>query len=153
MKINIRLATDRDIQKICEIVSQLTPGLPHDYRDAIVQFNKHIEINPDYFLWVAELDEKVVGTAMMHLQHKLSYHCGRAAHLEDVVVDKDHRGKGIGELLVNKAIETAKQYECYKILLTCFQKTTAYYEKFGFVQHDIGMRLTLVENLYPSSQS
>lgn len=153
MKINIRLATDRDIKNICEIVSQLTPGLPHDYRDAENKFESHIKNNQDYFLWVAELDGEVVGTAMAHLQHKLSHHCGTALHLEDVVVDKDHRGKGIGELLVNKAIETAKQYECYKILLTCFQKTTAYYEKFGFVQHDIGMRLTLVENLYPSSQS
>ena len=168
MNVIIRQAEDEDIPSICRIISQLTPGLPHDYRDAVLKFRDYIKHNRDYWLWVATADlnaapktgqftymanykpnVQVVGTAMMHFQHKLSYNCGTAAHLEDVVVDQRFRGCGIGELLVEKAIETAKAFECYKIMLTCFAKTVPYYLKFGFKQHDIGMKLVLKEE-YPN---
>jgi len=99
-------------------------------------------------LWVAELDGKIVGTAMMHLQHKLSYQCGTAAHVEDLIVDKKHKGMGIGDMLVKKAIETAKKHSCYKIMLTCYPKTASYYERFKFVKHDIGMKRVLINELY-----
>lgn len=146
----IERAKEKDIETICRIVSQMTPGLPHDYTAAIEKFQETIKDNPDYFLWVARRDGIVVGTAMMHLQHKLSYNCGTAAHLEDVVVDKEHRGLGIGEALIQNAIQTAKKHNCYKLMLTCWEKTVKYYEKLGFQKHDIGMKLNLKE-IYPQS--
>ena len=94
---------------------------------------------------MAELEGQIAGTAMMHLQHKLSYRCGTAAHLEDVVVDAAARGRGVGETLVETAIAAAREHGCYKIMLTCYEKTVPYYERFGFIQHDIGMRMTLKE--------
>ncbi len=145
----IRRATAADIPEVCQLVGQLSPmGFKHDYTDAVKKFCSHIGPSPDYYLWVAELGGKVVGTAMMHLQHKLSYHCGTAAHLEDVVVDRDCRGQVVGEHLVREAIKTAEAHRCYKLMLTCYSKTAVYYERFGFQQHDIGMRLELKEKLY-----
>ena len=145
----IRKATERDIEAVCRLIGQMSPmGFRHDYTNAIDKFRSHISGNPDYFLWVAELSGNIAGTAMMHLQHKLSYHCGTAAHLEDVVVDQAYRGQGIGAELVREAVTTARQHGCYKIMLTCYPKTAAYYERFGFRQHDIGMRLDLKEQLY-----
>ena len=153
MTVTIRLAESAwDIALCCRLVNQLTPELTHDYKNAFEKFKATIQRNPDYFLWVAELtdgDRDIVGTAMMHLQHKLSYHCGVAAHLEDVVVDKGYRGKGIGKVLVAKAIATAKEHGCYKIMLTCFEKTIPYYKAQGFQTHDFGMRLNLKTDLYP----
>lgn len=169
MNVNIRLADNEDIPAICRIISQLTPGLPHDYLDAVDKFDYAIKHNADYYLWVATIDlnprprtgaftymatykpnVQVVGTAMMHLQHKLSYNCGTAAHLEDVVVDQKYRGQGIGELLVKTAIKTAKAFDCYKLMLTCFEKTVPYYRQFGFNRHDVGMKLVLKEE-YPNA--
>ena len=146
----IELATSSDVSEICRLVQLLSPGSPHDYRDAIKKFNSSILPSPDYFLWVVKEDGKIIGTGMMHLQHKLSYRCGTAAHLEDVVVDLDQRGKGVGRLIVDTAIQEAKKHNCYKLMLTCFEKTIPYYESFGFEKHDIGMRLNLKE-LYESS--
>ena len=140
----IRKAILQDVVRICEIVAQMTPGLPHDYRKADEQFLK-IDGNEDCFLWVAELENKVVGTAMMHLQHKLSHNCSVAAHLEDLVIDSSYRGKGIGEKLLTTAVETARSRGAYKIMLTCYEKTTIFYQKYGFVKHDIGMRMSLKE--------
>jgi N-acetylglutamate synthase-like GNAT family acetyltransferase len=145
----IRKAAAGDIPEVCRLVGQLSPmGFKHNYTDAVEKFRSHIQPSPDYYLWVAEPDGKVVGTAMMHLQHKLSYHCGTAAHLEDVVIDRDYRGQGVGEQLVRQAIETAKAQQCYKLMLTCYAKTAVYYEQFGFKQHDIGMRLDLKDKLF-----
>ncbi|MBI1371850.1 MAG: GNAT family N-acetyltransferase [Phycisphaera sp.] len=146
--IEVREAESDDIEAACRIVGQLSPGQPHDYRDAVEKFERHIRPSPDYYLWVAVEDGVVIGTAMMHLQHKLSYRCGTAAHLEDVVVDASARGRGAGRMLVQTAIDTARRHGCYKIMLTCFEKTTRYYEPFGFERHDIGMRMTLKEALY-----
>lgn len=146
--IEIKLAIDEDIPEVCRLVQQMSPGSPHDYRNAIIKFQTCIKSSPDYFLWVAKLDGKVVGTAMMHLQHKLSYSCGVAAHLEDVVVDNEWKNLGIGTALVEKAIETAKEHSCYKIMLGCFEKTVLFYERFGFLKHDVGMRMNLKDKLY-----
>lgn len=143
--INIRKATVNDIPSICNLVQQLSPGFSHDYRNAKEKFKSHIEPSPDYYLWVAEADGEILGTAMMHLQHKLSYHCGTAAHLEDVVVDVSARGLGIGKKLVESAVAVAKEHDCYKIMLTCFEKTIPYYEQLGFSVHDTGMRMELKE--------
>jgi glucosamine-phosphate N-acetyltransferase len=86
---------------------------------------------------------------MMHYQYKLSYHCGIAAHLEDVVVDPEYRKRGIGEELVVLAMHTAMDKGCYKLMLTCYEKTIPYYEKLGFARHDFGMRMSLKDE-YPS---
>ena len=145
MDIVIRPAKPEEVRAICNLVSQMSPDCQQDYRGAIDKFIVHIKDNPDYFLWVAIVDDVVIGTAMMHLQHKLSYVCGTAAHLEDVVVDAAWRGKGIGEKLVATAVQTAKEHNCYKIMLTCRSKTVGYYTRFGFADHDIGMRMSLKE--------
>lgn len=140
----IRVALAEDIPHVVRLVRQLTPdGKEPDYRGAVEKYTRHIQASPDYYLWVAEHEGRIVGTAMLHLQHKLSYRCGTAAHLEDVVVDAATRGRGIGRRLVEEAIATARRHDCYKIMLTCYEKTVPYYQALGFQVHDVGMRLSL----------
>ena len=144
----VRLAKVEDIKQVCRLVQQMSPSTPHDYREAEAKFKYSIQQSPDCFLWVAEGPPSfgvpsICGTAMMHLQHKLSYHCGTAAHLEDVVVDSECRGHGIGKLLVDHAIKTAQDMNCYKIMLTCWEKTVPYYLKLGFENHGFEMRMSL----------
>jgi len=60
---------------------------------------------------------------------------GLKARIEDVVVDKDSRGKGFGETLVRYAIEKAKQRGCAKVDLTSRPDRTEanrLYLKIGF---------------------
>ena len=137
------------IPAVCRLVGQLSPmGYKHDYRNAVEMFTQNIKNNPDYFLWVAMIHNRVVGTVMMHLQHKLSYHCGTAAHVEDLVVDESCRGGLVGDKLLRHAIQTAKDWGCYKIMLTCWDKSVGYFERFGFQDNGHDMRMNLKENLY-----
>jgi phosphinothricin acetyltransferase len=59
--------------------------------------------------------------------------------IEDVAVNKDHRGKGIGKSLVEKLIEIAKQKNCDKIVLNTSEKNSKFYEKIGFEKNEIQM--------------
>jgi ribosomal protein S18 acetylase RimI-like enzyme len=59
--------------------------------------------------------------------------------IEDVAVNKDHRGKGIGKSLVEKLIEIGKQKKCDKIVLNTSEKNSKFYEKIGFEKNEIQM--------------
>jgi ribosomal protein S18 acetylase RimI-like enzyme len=78
----------------------------------------------------------IIGVASIHIIYKLSRTLGL---IEDVAVNKDHRGKGIGKSLVEKLIEIGKQKNCDKIVLNTSEKNSKFYEKIGFEKNEIQM--------------
>ena len=99
-------------------------------------------LNPDYIndpsstTMVAYEGNTIIGVASIHIIYKLSRTLGL---IEDVAVNKDHRGKGIGKSLVEKLIEIGKQKNCDKIVLNTSQKNSKFYEKIGFEKNEIQM--------------
>lgn len=66
------------------------------------------------------------------------------ALLEDVFVEKDYRGEGIGKRLVQDSIKLARQKKCYKILATSRYsrpKVHALYKSFGFKEQGKEFRM------------
>ena len=87
-------------------------------------------LNPDYLndpssttMVVCE-GNTIIGVASIHVIYKLSRTLGL---IEDVAVNKDHRGKGIGKSLVEKLIEIGKQKNCDKIVLNTSEKNSKFY--------------------------
>ena len=80
--------------------------------------------------------DTIIGVASIHIIYKLSRTLGL---IEDVAVNKDHRGKGIGKSLVEKLIEIGKQKNCDKIVLNTSEKNSKFYEKIGFEKNEIQM--------------
>ena len=78
----------------------------------------------------------IIGVASIHIIYKLSRTLGL---IEDVAVNKDHRGKGIGKSIVEKLIEIGKQKNCDKIVLNTSEKNSKFYEKIGFEKNEIQM--------------
>ena len=76
----------------------------------------------------------IIGVASIHIIYKLSRTLGL---IEDVAVNKDHRGKGIGKSIVEKLIEIGKQKNCDKIVLNTSEKNSKFYEKIGFEKNEI----------------
>ena len=64
---------------------------------------------------------------------------GVKAWIEDVVVDKKERGKGIGKLLIEHLINFSKSKSCDKIILNSKESNIPFYNKLGFVQNEIQM--------------
>jgi len=110
-----------------------------DKEKAIEIYNK-IKSNPNHLVYVAILDERVVGSTTMLIEPKFIHDGGNVSHIEDVVVSKEHQGKGIGEMLVQSLLELAKDNNCYKTILDCSDEVKPFYEKIGFKRHSNGMR-------------
>ncbi|MGC9146666.1 MAG: GNAT family N-acetyltransferase [Infirmifilum sp.] len=66
------------------------------------------------------------------------------ALLEDVYVNESNRGQGIGKLLVKKAIDLARELNCYKIIATSrFGRSELHqwYQKLGFKLYGYEFRI------------
>src|SRR5690606_9255839 len=63
------------------------------------------------FIYVIEdpNTNKVIATSTILIEKKFTHNCGSVGHIEDVVVSKEYRGKGIGKLMINKMIEIGKE--------------------------------------------
>jgi glucosamine-phosphate N-acetyltransferase len=91
--------------------------------------------------YIAMFGEQVVGTAALLLEQKFIHGGGYVGHIEDVVVLREHAGKGIGRALVEHALKEARKSGCYKVILNCHEKNVPFYEKLGFRRHEMEMRL------------
>jgi|TARA_A100001011_G_C14122247_1_gene761759 GNAT superfamily N-acetyltransferase len=103
-------------------------------------FYKNINLNfinnQSNFGFIAVNNETIIGFASIHIIEKLNR---RSCLIEDVVVDKSERGKGVGKLLIEHLINFSKSKSCDKIILNSKESNIPFYNKLGFVQNEIQM--------------
>lgn len=95
------------------------------------------------YMFVAEIDNIVIGTLTLHTQKKLIRNGGLCGFIEDVAVKSEYRGNNIGSLLVQEGIKKAKELGCYKVILSCFDERINFYTKNGFFRESNTMRFNL----------
>ena len=78
---------------------------------------KKIRSNQNHVIMVADLEGQIVGSITLLIEPKFIHQGGLVGHIEDVVVRSELQSKGIGEQLVNAALEYAKNHGCYKTIL------------------------------------
>jgi glucosamine-phosphate N-acetyltransferase len=104
------------------------------------------EINsyPFYTIFVAvKEDGEIIGSITILVEQKFIHDGGKVGHIEDVVTRKGYEGIGVGKALVFKALNFAKQNKCYKVVLDCSRSNIGFYEKIGFREHEVSMRMDL----------
>ena len=87
---------------------------------------------PKYQLWVAELENKIVGCCGIFPTENLPENC---TELVKFYISENGRGKGIGKALLEKTIESAKELGYSQIYLESipeFSTAVSIYEKQGF---------------------
>ncbi|MGZ3768522.1 MAG: N-acetyltransferase family protein [Bdellovibrio sp.] len=131
--IRIRPAEKGDLGRLAELSSQL------GYENSVKNLNERFdELNRsgDHVLLVAELlPSKVIGLAYFK-KHK-SFFVGESLEVGGLVVDKAHRGLGIGKLLMSRAEDIAKNWNLQSIRLTSNIKRTEahrFYRSLGYEQ-------------------
>lgn len=133
-------ASDFDLGYL-SVLSQLTTVgqvTPTSFQQRLDEIRK----NPDYYLVVAVENKcKVVGAASLLVEHKFIHECGSIGHIEDVVVDKGHRGSGLGQRLLETLKAEAQKRKCYKIILDCDERNVKFYERCGLQTKGIQMAL------------
>jgi glucosamine-phosphate N-acetyltransferase len=101
---------------------------------------KKILENENHIIHVAELNGKIVASTTLLIEQKFIHEGGLVGHIEDVVVNKEFEGQGIGMKLVLSLLDVAKERKCYKTILNCEHKLIPFYKKIGFKQKSTEMR-------------
>lgn len=107
----IRKARIEDIPAIYDLVIAL--AIYEKEPDAVIATLEDYQENFQQGVFhasVAEIDGKVVGMALYYLTY--STWKGRMLYLEDFVVYKEYRRKGIGQLLFDATLAAAKEMDC-----------------------------------------
>lgn len=88
---------------------------------------------------------KEIGRVFLYLMHN-DLHKEPFGLVEDVFVKEEFRGRGHGTMLVQAAIEAAKENKCYKLLCTSRygrDDIHKWYESLGFKNHGVEFRIDL----------
>jgi GNAT superfamily N-acetyltransferase len=150
MKVTIRNAYKKDCRSIMELVNELASfeKAPHE---VTVDYEHFVDSGfgryPVWWAFVAEVDNRIVGFALYYIRY--STWKGQRMFLEDILVTKKMRGKGIGKLLFERLVEEAKERKFNGItwqVLDWNDSAIDFYKKMGDVTFDgewINCALTL----------
>ena len=116
-------------KKYLELLNQLTDCPKIDYKDFEKIFKK---IRENIFVIEDLVEKKIIASGTLLIEQKFIHQGGLVGHMEDIVIDKDYRGKNLGKMLVNHLIEYGKNKNCYKIIADCKENLVFFYEKTGF---------------------
>ena len=131
-QVKIRQIQENDLfQGFLESLDSLRKASDLEEDDAKLVLKK-IRSNQNHVVMVADSDGQIVGSITLLIEPKFIHQGGLVGHIEDVVVRSELQGKGIGEQLVNAALEYAKNHGCYKTILDCDDNVKPFYEKIGF---------------------
>jgi N-acetylglutamate synthase-like GNAT family acetyltransferase len=140
----IRKATDRDIPGILGLYEQLTEEKLDLSPDIAKRVFAEITALPRQEFLVAEKDGRVAGTLFLQIIPNLSHNARPWAIIENMVVDKANRRRGIGRLLVEYAFSHCRGAGCYKVQLLSNNKRLEahqFYRSLGFEDSALGFRI------------
>ncbi|MBE8727311.1 GNAT family N-acetyltransferase [Flavobacterium hungaricum] len=123
-----KLDLDFVYKSICELENEV-----FDLETFEAIFNENIS-NPNNLYLIAENEGQSLGFITFHIQNLL-HHCGVVGEIQEFFIDKNHRGKGVGRLLINEIKHFADQNNLKSIEVTTNKKrveNVAIYENLGF---------------------
>ena len=114
----IRPGKKSDIPQVFQLIKELA-----EYEKALDKVSNTVEKleedgfgpNPVYELFVAEIENKIVGIALTY--YRFSTWRGKVMYLEDLIVKEHMRRKGIGKKLFDMVLDHAKVTRCVGLSL------------------------------------
>ena len=133
---NIRLLQYDDYFKgYMDLLYQLSH---FEYKITFEQF-KHYVDSKSCIIKVIEHGNKIICAGSLFVIDKL--HCNPYAQIEDVVVDKSYRRKGLGKMIIQDLVSAGRPY--YKTVLNCVDENVEFYLSCGFVKSGSQMKYTV----------
>lgn len=107
MSFKIRIACKKDFYEVLKLIKELADfeNEPNAVQVTVADLETDYE-NKLFSCLVAEAQNTIVGIALYY--NRYSTWKGKTIHLEDLMVTKNERGKGVGKALLNAVVEKAK---------------------------------------------
>ena len=155
--ITMRLAVESDIPRLEKLLYQVhglhaegrpdlfIPGCKKYTADQLRELLADTVNTP---IFTAILDGELVGYCfcVRQVQSAASMQKISTLYIDDLCVDKAFRGRGIGKVLYDYAVEYARENGYYNLTLNvwaCNPSAQRFYEKCGLAVQKIGMELVL----------
>ena len=114
----IRELNQGDLESLIKLYEQLDgKNIGFAVEDARGIWKNEIEGNQSIKYFGAVENGKVVSTCFCAIIPNLTRLGGAIGFIENVVTDKDFRKQGFGKKVMEKAIEFAREKNCYKVIL------------------------------------
>jgi|SRR5579862_9045576 len=149
MTITFRNATRSELPEIIRLLADDQIGVTREkYEEPLLPayyaaFDA-IHADNNCRLIVAELENKIIGTFQITFIRYLTFQGGKRAIIEEVRIDKSMRNKGFGKMMMEWAIQLAKENACHLVQLTSNKQRTQaieFYKRLGFVASHEGLKL------------
>ena len=138
----IRKLEKSDKKEFLNLLSQLTDIgniTDNSFNDRFNDRFNDLSSNKYLDIYVIIYNSILVACGTIYIEPKFIHNCGKIAHIEDIVVKKEFRGKGLGKQIIEHLKKVANLSNCYKIILSCSKKNKFFYEKCGFKNENLEM--------------
>lgn len=116
---------------------QLHPKDPKLDGNILSQLWSEIIEDPNLFYVVAGREDFLVSSCTLAIIKNLTRGARPYGIIENVITREDFRNQGFGNKVLEKAVEIAKEKNCYKVMLMTGSKkeeTLRFYENAGFLK-------------------
>jgi GNAT superfamily N-acetyltransferase len=133
----VRRAAQADWPKLALLRSNWTSELEMDTSDPSFSemFEKWVEQEAGRRFWIAEAGEEPVGMVNLVLFERMprpGLGSSRWGYLANMYVVPEHRGNGVGQVLVRAAVDEATTSGCERIVLSPSERSVGFWRRLGF---------------------
>ncbi len=144
----IREAKESDLSMIEKLVKELIKSLENKEGKGGKGGINHTNISRNFqdllkdthsYILVAELNETIVGFISFSIRKTL-LHVAPSGLIDELIVNKNHRHKGIGKRLIYAAIEKCKHLGCCEVEVsteTTNDNARKFYKRCGFKERGV----------------
>ena len=148
----IREATIEDSAIIAQLMAQLIEASGYEdlqvSPEQIEESLRKMANSDDYQVLLAEDEGQVVGLLSLSFRHTL-FHPAPSALIDELVVERGHRSRGVGQQLMAEAIERCRAAGCCEIEVSTERSNEAaqkFYRQHGFSHEAVLFELEFEED-------
>ena len=155
---NVRMAQEKDIERIHSLLAQVAmvhhKGRPDLFKPGKSKYTDEelkalLKDGSRPILAAVDENDRMLGYAFcifrQYKDHNIMTDI-KTLYIDDLCVDENMRGKHIGKLLYNAALDFAREHGCYNLTLnvwSCNESAMKFYESCGLKPQKVGMEVIL----------
>lgn len=144
----IREAKESDLPAIEKLMKELIETINNTEGINIQQVRENCQDlfhDTNSHFWVAEIKRVIIGFINFTTRKTILHH-GASGLIDELIITKNYRNKGIGKRLVLAAIEQCKKFGCCEVEVSTERvnaKAREFYKKCGFKENAVLFEIDL----------